>query len=780
MDGLDEMNDNIINVDFSHMAITAPPRPSKWDIIPIHSSDRAAFKFCRRQWAWSSPSRLNLIPRAEVYGVDKNLWFGTGIHYALEQFYNPVLKRDPTEAWLSWFELQWRGGFINEDEIKQFADRNPRKWMDEVQRIGYMVDGLCDILPDTSLTEEDFMVMKDVGVGMMNFYKGYAEANDNFAVILLEHDFSVPVINSKGEVLYAVDDRIMPDGWEPNFDIGNEFGPLMREPLEDYLSNRVEKQVHVRGRMDMIVQEQEYGRFQIVDHKTAARIDEDYFRHLELDEQCTCVPMDTEALTPDGWKNYDELNIGDIILAYDRYLDELKWTPILSLNHGEGELLSFRNQQGFFRARTTAMHRWVGRRRVGAGRSDEHWNLWEVETYKLPISHGKIIVAAKETEGGEYTITPNEAAIIGWILGDGHFNFHNNTLTVSISQAIHKYADEIAGLLSESGLKYSTAVIAGSGLSEKPQISWRFATRQIQEIFERAGIDYTGKKNEQDYTDLVLGLSVEAREAFAEAGLKAEGSINNDRANKLDWLCQNDGPIKDAFRLAFFLNGIYTTFGTNKGFGLKVDRELDSRTLHWEYISEREEVWCPMTQYGTWVMRQGRQICITGNSYLSFGELEAKIHNLEYSSLDAITYQAILKGYPKPPTITSRGLPSLNRNEETTTAEMFAQCIKDHGLEGVYAVDEKMQSYYTYLLDLGDKRYILRTDTWRNRMQKKNAMTRLYYEAIDMLSNPVCYPNPSKNYSCLNCKFRVPCIQAESGDDYMSTLEDGYISNWDR
>lgn len=457
-----------IQVDLSHLAIQPPSNPSKFDIIPIHSSDRASFKLCRRQWAWGSPARLNLVPRADVYGVDKNLWFGTGIHYALEQFYNPILKRDPAEAWLSWFELQWRGGIVTDSEVKQFADRNPQV-VPKTQKangeyplppIEYKVDGLCDLLPDT-MSEETFLELKDLGVGMMNFYKDYAEANDNFTVISLEHDFSVPVLNSNYEPLYAFDDREMPEGWEPDFDKGNEFGPLMR--TIDSFSKRmglsdqifgIEKQVHVRGRMDMIQQEQEFGRYGILDHKSASRIDEDYFRHLELDEQCT--------------------------------------------------------------------------------------------------------------------------------------------------------------------------------------------------------------------------------------------------------------------------------------------------------------------------------------SYLSFGELEAKIHNLEYKHLEFITYQAILKGYPKPPTITSRGLPSLDRQNETTTAELFAKCIKENGFQPIYDVDSKMQAYYTWLLEQGDDRYILRTDTWRTQVQRKNAMTRLYYEAQDMLNNPVLYPNPSKNYSCLNCRFRVPCIQAETGDDYMQTLADGYIPNWDR
>jgi hypothetical protein len=466
----------VTSVEFASKATQAPPNPSKYDIIPIHSSDRQTFKSCRRKWVWSSPSKLNLIPRPSVYGVQKNFWFGTGIHYALERYYNPVIREDPWVAWESWFDLQWYGGIVSESELKQFADRNPREakkqpepltqsdadgnivWEGYPPRM-YHVDGLSDLLPDP-LADEWFLPVRDLGSGMMHYYKDYAEAHDDFTVILVEHDFSVPVLNSKGEPLYMVDSRLMPDGWEPDFDKGNEFGPLMRE--NHVITTRlgtghfeIEKQVHVRGRMDMIKQEHKHGRYGITDHKSAATISEDYFRHLELDEQCT--------------------------------------------------------------------------------------------------------------------------------------------------------------------------------------------------------------------------------------------------------------------------------------------------------------------------------------SYLSFGELEARIYDLEYKNLEFITYEAILKGYPKPPTPLKNGLPSINRAEETTTAELFAEYIKSNGLEPIFHADSKLQSYYTYLLEQGDKRFVQRQDTWRNQMQRKNAMIRVHAEAMDMLDpNLKAYPNPRKEYDCLNCVFRVPCIQAESGDDYMSTLENGYTGNWDR
>jgi PD-(D/E)XK nuclease superfamily len=421
--------------------------PSKWDVIPVHASDRGTWKFCRRQWTWSSPTRRNLIPKTHVHGIRIPLWFGSGIHYALERYYNPVLHEDPETTFRTWFSLEWNGGLITEAELPQYVDRFPElTWHDSGLPDNppvYRIKGLNEILPAPD--EEQFAELLDLGCGMLRFYKDYAEREDNFTVVATEHDFSVPVVGPNGNALYLKDKRKMPEGWEPS-DERNEFGRLTLE--SGY------KQVHARGRMDMIIQDNETGLYGVMDHKTTSRLDDDYFRNQELDEQAT--------------------------------------------------------------------------------------------------------------------------------------------------------------------------------------------------------------------------------------------------------------------------------------------------------------------------------------SYLTFGEMEARLWGLPYKNLEFITFQGLFKGYPKPPTITSRGLPSIDRNNESTTAEMFAQCIDELGLRVVYENDIKWQNYYEWLLQIGERRFIDRKSYRRNWQFKRNAAMRVYYEAMEMLSDPVCYPNPTKNYGCLNCVFRAPCIAAEDGSDYDAILKDGYMPNWDR
>jgi len=64
-------------------------------ILEIHTSDRVGFKRCRRRWGWQSQLRGNLVP--SVGETAAPLWFGSGFHFALEDYHgynrfgNPAL-----------------------------------------------------------------------------------------------------------------------------------------------------------------------------------------------------------------------------------------------------------------------------------------------------------------------------------------------------------------------------------------------------------------------------------------------------------------------------------------------------------------------------------------------------------------------------------------------------------------------------------------------------------------------------------------------------------------
>ena len=211
-------------------------------------------------------------------GVRMPLWFGTGIHHALEHYYGK-LQEDPVAVFESWFDLQWNGGLIHESELAEYADREPVAL--DAEGV-YKVTGLKDLIPFADDKTEEFMDHLALGKGMLAFFVDHSQRNDDFRVVQNEHLFSVPILDLNGRPMYAEDRRKMPDDWEPSEE-ENEYGKLNMGKK----AGIIYKQVHARGRMDQIIQENDTGKYAIRDYKTTGKLDDDYFRHLELDEQCT-------------------------------------------------------------------------------------------------------------------------------------------------------------------------------------------------------------------------------------------------------------------------------------------------------------------------------------------------------------------------------------------------------------------------------------------------------------------------------------------------------------
>ena len=74
-------------------------------IAVIRTTDRSVFRTCRRRWDLSSHLRQNLAPKAQA----KPLWLGSGVHYALEDFYGYKYygsARKAFEAYIyAWFKF---------------------------------------------------------------------------------------------------------------------------------------------------------------------------------------------------------------------------------------------------------------------------------------------------------------------------------------------------------------------------------------------------------------------------------------------------------------------------------------------------------------------------------------------------------------------------------------------------------------------------------------------------------------------------------------------------
>ena len=155
-----------------HLARTAERAIAVVTRIPftkISTTERQGFKQCRLAWDFGSYQRKNLEPNR----ADNRLWFGTGVHKALDEYYSPrqTVNEDgsvPARGDLVGFWIKW-----TDAEYKRMAE----------------VVGMFE--EETA----EFNDMKGLGIAVLTNYAKYAEENDDFEVIMTEQEFEVPIRN---------------------------------------------------------------------------------------------------------------------------------------------------------------------------------------------------------------------------------------------------------------------------------------------------------------------------------------------------------------------------------------------------------------------------------------------------------------------------------------------------------------------------------------------------------------------------------------------------------
>lgn len=203
----------------------------------IRTSDRIAFKACRREWDWSSILRTNLVP---IRG-SKPLEFGTDWHLAMASYYDPdtwhLLKNAKTRDVVHHHvrETFVRANNANRDK---YRDADGFLW---------------------SEIEDDFKERENLGLQMLNHYFQWAPGEDKFTPRYVEVDFEVPVLDPDGKQLYMpAPTQTFEGGFE-------QWWP-----------------VFYQGKLDGIVEDQ-FGWYWILEHKTTGQMGAT--EHLILDEQ---------------------------------------------------------------------------------------------------------------------------------------------------------------------------------------------------------------------------------------------------------------------------------------------------------------------------------------------------------------------------------------------------------------------------------------------------------------------------------------------------------------
>jgi len=348
-----------------------------------------------------------------------------------------------------------------------------------------------------------------------------------------------------------------------------------------------------------------------------------------------CMPLDTEILTREGWKSHDRIAIGEEVLGYDAERDETAWTRVEAITvHDALPMGVLRTANGRVQVRCTAGHRWAvekpayraDRRGDGTrGARGPYRNrgaaraIIPVEDV-VSVAGRRLIVAAPEAATVASILSPVEAAVLGWAVTDGTIKRVGNSVRIGVSQSKERNFSEIRALVGAvaPGAKEfvgqpvrRTFPSSGQTSETLPQHWW-----YIPAAVSRAILDKAGYHDRSDLPRIVTRLSAHARQAMRQAMMLAEGDARGTFAN-------TDRSILDAFQILCTLDGI--ALGVERHLtpydGYKplihqralTRRHISTHNLHFA-VYGHAPAWCPTTGLGTWVMRQGGRVMITGNS----------------------------------------------------------------------------------------------------------------------------------------------------------------------
>lgn len=257
----------------------------------------------------------------------------------------------------------------------------------------------------------------------------------------------------------------------------------------------------------------------------------------------TCVPLSAEALTKEGWKTYDELKLGEEILAYDMVEGIQKWTPLLAKH-------KFKDQEvgslglDTRRFRCTKDHKWVVRK--------SHDTIQNGKYYK----DKEQLVEAGAIKKGHRLV--NNAPY-----------FSSSFTDLKIFET-EKYKTDYIKYITEMSNEQLTAFVLGFLLADGHNSA-------PTKVGTKYGWQWTQAKTVTREQLLVATYLQHS----GRIGVGRHSYRNNEAHNETSRVTMCHSP--------------YTC----------VSKIWAPETI--------EDVWCPTTALGTWVMRQGDLITITGN-----------------------------------------------------------------------------------------------------------------------------------------------------------------------
>jgi DNA polymerase I-like protein with 3'-5' exonuclease and polymerase domains len=319
----------------------------------------------------------------------------------------------------------------------------------------------------------------------------------------------------------------------------------------------------------------------------------------------SCVPLDSEILTNEGWQTYTDVSVGQRVVGYNILTNKLEWTILDNIVVGEDVVGDFswrRNKghdqrsKGSHYIRCTPNHRWVANIAGVTG---------FVKSGDIPSNRNHKAKFSLWASGayGNYS-DEVEAGIIGWTVTDGHVIklVSGYALAIRVSKPTSiKYLEELLHTVPHTEHTYYIGRRTHYRYAREFYVGGAYFTPIYNKILNVGLIKYA------------LSLSEDSVNSMYNSMLEADGSP---RKNGTPFGNEREDVV-DVFSILATLLGKSATYRKvkNNFTVFSVNSNLcGERSVRYNPSDDMTKVWCPTTRLGTWIMTQTGKIDITGNS----------------------------------------------------------------------------------------------------------------------------------------------------------------------
>ncbi len=328
-----------------------------------------------------------------------------------------------------------------------------------------------------------------------------------------------------------------------------------------------------------------------------------------------CLSEDTEILTKDGWKGYQDINIGDSIYTMNLDSNQMELSEVKRMFEKRYDGIMYNLKNRIQDQLITPNHRIV--------RKPFYSNKYMLEPIEdtLKLKSPFIIPIACDSNSGleksddDFFILDEEIKLLAWIISEGSYPKTNedNRLSIYQSHIVNKdNYDEIIKILDILGYEYSISDNNMGLGSDSKRI--RILTNSSKIIMKKFFKD----RNIKTIPKWTYNLSQRQSKIFIDTYLKGDGDDSSDRIVTTDLDILNGLEVlavKAGYGIVSREKSIeHNTIAKKQQYSIRLIKHKDTYIQTIDKINYKGIVWCPTTNNGTVIAKRKGKVFITGNS----------------------------------------------------------------------------------------------------------------------------------------------------------------------